>query len=67
MFFGEYDYATDIAVQRQEEHEIGFEEGERNAKVAPARNLLRLGLSAEQVAEGVGLPVADVLVLANQL
>ena len=27
MLLAEYDYATDIAVQRAEEHEIGFAEG----------------------------------------
>ena len=66
MFFGEYDYATDVAVQREEAWEIGVAEGEHRAKLETARNLLASGIALpEQIASLVGLPVQDVLQLAS--
>ena len=60
MFFGEYDYATDVAVQREEAREEGIAigeergiaigeergiaQGERNAKLEAARKLLAMHL-----------------------
>ena len=63
----EYDYATDMAVLKEEAYEDGREEGisiglerglERGAyetKLETARNLLAMGLEPEQVAQGTGL------------
>ncbi|MBQ7367410.1 MAG: hypothetical protein IJW57_09315, partial [Spirochaetaceae bacterium] len=67
----EYDYATDMAVLKEEAYEdglfVGREEGisiglerglERGAyqnKLETARNLLSMGLEPEQVAQGTGL------------
>ena len=59
----EYDYATDMAVLKEESYEDGREEGisiglERGAyqtKLETARNLLAMGLEPEQVAQGTGL------------
>ena len=67
MFFGEYDYDLDVAVQREEAFEEGEARGERNAKFETARNYLRMGLTAEQVAQGSGISLADVLQLQQAL
>jgi predicted transposase/invertase (TIGR01784 family) len=65
MLLTEYDYDTDIAVQRQEAYEDGVEQGitqgiqqgSQQAKIETAKNFLALGLSIEQVAQGTGLSV----------
>ena len=79
MFFGEYDYDLDVAVQREEAFEegeahgiaVGIAEGEargkRNKAFETARNYLRMGLTAEQVAQGSDIPLADVLQLQQTL
>ena len=75
MFFGEYDYDLDVAVQREEAFEegevhgiaVGIAEGERNKAFETARNYLRMGLTAEQVAQGSDIPLADVLQLQQAL
>ena len=77
----EYDYATDMAVLKEESYEdglfVGREEGisiglerglERGAyqtKLETARNLLSMGLEPEQVAQGTDLPLGTVLELRN--
>jgi len=77
----EYDYATDMAVLKEESYEdglfVGREEGisiglerglERGAyqtKLETARNLLSMGLEPEQVAQGTGLSLETVLELRN--
>ena len=61
----EYDYATDIAVKQEEAYAIGLEQGieqglERGAHqkaLETAKNLLSMGLSPEQVAQGTNLPL----------
>ena len=57
----EYDYATDLAVQREESYEdglfAGLEQGAYQNKLETARNLLSMGLSLEQVAQGTKLPL----------
>ncbi|QTQ16855.1 Rpn family recombination-promoting nuclease/putative transposase [Treponema parvum] len=63
MLLAEYDYETDIAVQRAEEHEIafaegeekGFSEGSHQKALETAKNLLALGLSIEKIAQATGL------------
>ena len=56
MLMTEYDYDTDIAVQREE----AFNEGAEQAKIETARNLLIEELSVEQVARCTGLPLEKV-------
>ena len=45
---------------REEGFASGIAEGERNARLEAARRFLQMGLSVEQVAEGVGLPANEV-------
>ena len=68
----EYDYATDIAVKQEEAYaigittgreegiSIGLEQGAYQTKLETARNLITMGLSLEQVAQGTGLPLETV-------
>ena len=64
MLVAEYDYDTDIAVQRAEAGKIAFaqgiSQGSRQAKLETARNLLRFGLSVENIAQATGLTKAEV-------
>ena len=67
----EYDYATDMAVRKEEAYEDGREEGisiglERGAyqtKLETAKSFLSMGLSPEQVAQGTGLSLEVILQL----
>ena len=69
MLFGEYDYETDIRVQRREAFEDGLaegiEQGAEKTKIETAKKLISMGLSLAQVAEGTGLPLEKVQELAN--
>ena len=60
MLMTEYDYDTDIAVQREEAFNEGVSQGTEQAKIETARNLLIEGLSVEQVARCTGLPLEKV-------
>ena len=76
MLLAEYDYETDIAVQRAEEREIafaegvergieqgieqGFSDGSYQKALETAKNLLDLGLSIENIAQATGLTKAEV-------
>ena len=60
MLIGEYNYETDIAVQRAEEHEIAFAQGSRQAKLETARNLRQFGLSVKNIATATGLSQEEV-------
>ena len=67
----EYDYDTDIAVQREEAYEDGLntglqqgisqgisqgiKQGAYEKAVETAKNLISMGLSIEQIAKGTGL------------
>ena len=63
----EYNYATDMAVLKEEAYEdglfvgreegisIGLERGAYQTKLETARSFLSMGLSPEQVAQGTGL------------
>ena len=67
MLLAEYDYETDIAVQRAEEREIAFaqgiSQGSYQTKIETAKNLLGLGLSIENIAQATGLSKQEVEVL----
>ena len=68
MLIGEYDYDTDIAVQREESFEIGLAEGEargrsegsRQAKLETAKILKQLGDSVQKIAQATGLTQEEV-------
>ena len=64
MLIAEYDYDTDIAVQREESLMLGIQQGEargsRQAKLETAKNLLQFGLSVENIAKATGLSKAEV-------
>ena len=76
MLLAEYDYDTDIAVQRRESFEdgfsaseergrnegisIGLSQGEKKAKLETAKKILAMGLSVEQVATGTGLSPEEI-------
>ena len=63
MILTEYDYDTDIAVQREE----AYEEGAKQKAVETAKNLLSENLPIEQVARCTGLSIEQVEQLAKQL
>ncbi|MFC2419573.1 MAG: Rpn family recombination-promoting nuclease/putative transposase [Treponema maltophilum] len=68
MLIAEYDYDTDIAVQREEEREMafaegieqGFSDGSRQKALETAKNLMALGLSIENIAQATGLSKQEV-------
>ncbi|UTD04244.1 hypothetical protein E4N80_01550 [Treponema denticola] len=72
MLVAEYDYETDIAVQRAEEHEIafaegieqgieqGFSEGSYQTKLETAKNLLEMGFAIEAIVRATGLSKEEV-------
>ena len=80
MLLAEYDYETDIAVQRAEEREIAFAQGiERGIKQGisqgieqgsyqkareTARNLTEMGFAVEAIAKATGLTVREVEALS---
>ena len=71
MLIAEYDYDTDIAVQRQESLMIGIQQGMQQgiqqgfsngayqAKLETAKNLLQIGLSIENISKATGLSKAE--------
>ena len=60
MLLAEYDYDTDIAVQRKEAFDDGMSQGEHKKAVETARKFLAMGLSVEQVADGTGLSPEEI-------
>ena len=68
MLIAEYDYATDIAVQRAEERKIayvegkslGIAEGSRQKALETARILKQLGDSTQKIIQATGLSQAEV-------
>ncbi|UTC64363.1 hypothetical protein E4O00_11200 [Treponema sp. OMZ 788] len=64
MLVAEYDYDTDIAVQREESLRIGiqqgFSDGVYQTKLETARNLFWLGLLIKNIAEAIGLPIEEI-------
>ena len=65
----EYDYATDMAVLKEEAYEdglfAGLERGAYETKLETARSFLSMGLSPEQVAQGTGLSLEVILQLID--
>ena len=60
MLLAEYDYDTDIAVQRKEAFEDGMSQGEHKKAIETAKKFLAMGLSIEQVADGTGLSIDEI-------
>ena len=64
MLIAEYDYDTDIAVQREEAGKIAFaqgiSQGSRQKALETAKNLLQFGLSVENIAKATGLSQKEV-------
>ena len=60
MLIGEYDYDTDIAVQREESFDMGRSEGSHQKALETAKNLLQFGLSREKIAQATGLTTDEV-------
>ena len=68
MLVAEYDYDTDIAVQRAEEHEIafaegieqGFSDGSYKKALETAKNLLEMGFAIEAIVRATGLTQEEV-------
>ena len=73
MLLMEYDYATDIEVQREEAFEKGVSEGiqqgisqgEHQGKIETAKKFLTMGLSIEQISQGTSLPLETISNLAK--
>ena len=63
MLFGEYDYETDIRVQRQE----SFEAGEKKKADEDAVAFLKEGLPVDLIAKCINIPLEHVKKLAEQL
>ena len=68
MLLAEYDYDTDIAVQRAEEREIAFAEGEargsRQTKLETAKLMKEENLSLDLITKITGLSQADVAAIS---
>ena len=60
MLLMEYDYATDIEVQREEAFEKGVSKGEHQAKIETAKNLLSMNLSIENISKATSLSVDEI-------
>ena len=77
MLLTEYDYDTDIAVQRQEAYEDGVEQGisqgitqgiqqgSQQKAIETAKNLLTMSLSIENIAKATGLYAEEIQALAK--
>ena len=57
MLLMEYDYATDIEVQREEAFEKGLSQGEYQGKIQTAKNLITKKISIDIIADCTGLSV----------
>ena len=67
MLVAEYDYETDIAVQREEAGKIAFaqgiSQGSRQKALETARILKQLGDSAQKIVQATGLTQEEVEVI----
>ena len=64
MLVAEYDYDTDITVQREESLRIGiqqgFSDGSYQTKLETAKNLLEMGFAIEAIVRATGLTQEEV-------
>ena len=71
ILMAEYDYATDLAVQKEEAYEdglfAGLERGAYQNKLETARSLLSEGLAPQMVARCTSLPLETVQQLGREV
>ena len=67
MLFGEYDYETDIRVQRREAFEDGVAEGAEQKAIETANEALKMNLSIEQIEKLTGLSEEKILQLSKEI
>ena len=60
MLLTEYDYDTDIAVQRQEAYENGISQGSQQKAIETAKNLLSMSFPIENIAKATGLSIETI-------
>ena len=69
MLLMEYDYATDIEVQREEAFEKGVikgvSQGEHQKAIETAKNLLEMKLSVENISKATGLSIEEINLISN--
>ena len=69
MLIGEYDYDTDIAVQREESFDMGLAEGEargsHQAKLETAKTMLTMGYPLVDICKISGLTQEEVESIGN--
>ena len=65
MLLMEYDYATDIEVQREEAFEKGISQGEYQKAIETAKNLLAEKIPIEIIVRTTGLSVEEVNLISN--
>ena len=61
----EYDYATDIEVQREEAFEKGISQGEHQKAIETAKNMLKDKLDIETIIKYTGLSIEAINNLVN--
>ena len=67
ILMAEYDYATDLAVQKEEAYEDGLFAGAYQTKLETARSFLSEGLDPQMVARCTALPLETVQQLEREL
>ena len=69
MLLMEYDYPTDIEVQREEAFEKGVSQGVTQGKyqktIETAKNLLAMKLSVENISKATGLSIEEIKLISN--
>jgi predicted transposase/invertase (TIGR01784 family) len=62
-------YRLDLAEEKGMEKgiQIGEERGEKQAKIAVAKNLLKAGVSVDLIAESTGLPKTEIVQLKEEV
>ena len=65
MLTCEYDYATDVAVQREEAREEGREEGIYSAMMSSAQTMLNMNMPIEQIMQITRLPASAIYSLQH--
>ena len=60
MLLAEYDYDTDIAVQRKEAFEDGITQGEHKKAVETAKVLKSAGVSINLIIDSTGLSIEEI-------
>ena len=60
MLLAEYDYDTDIAVQRREAFDDGVSIGRNEAKLETAKSMMQRNISIDIVAECTGLSPEEI-------